>query len=333
MPPTPTDTVEPSAGAVAAPRTGTSALAARERRLAEAGVLLVVICWAANFVVVKAALGDLPPLVFTSLRYVVAAATVLGLLRVREGNVGLPRRDLLIIAALGVLGFGVYQLLWTVGLTQINAGDSALLIATTPVLVALIAAMVGTDTLTPPKLAGALVSFAGVALVVGAGQDFTLGASMAGDAVTLCAAVAWAIYTALAARALRRADPLRMTAWAVTGGMLFLLPLGAWQAATTPGLTIEPRHVLAMLYSGILAAGLANVLILRGVKILGPTRVTVLQYGVSPLAVILGALFLGETIRPAQIFGGVVIVLGVVITRARRGGGSFRLQRRRTVAI
>jgi drug/metabolite transporter (DMT)-like permease len=51
--------------------------------------------------------------------------------------------------------------------------------------------------------------------------------------------------------------------------------------------------------------------------------VTVLQYGVSPLAVILGALFLAEPIRPAQIVGGVVIVLGVIV--ARMSSESLRL--------
>ena len=57
-------------------------------------------------------------------------------------------------------GFGVYQILWTTGLQTVPAGDSALIIAATPVLVALIAVVAGTDVLTPVKLAGVLVSFA-----------------------------------------------------------------------------------------------------------------------------------------------------------------------------
>ena len=55
------------------------------------------------------------------------------------------------------------------------AGDSALIIAATPVLVALIAVVAGSDVLTPAKLVGGLVSFAGVAVVIASGQGLTLG--------------------------------------------------------------------------------------------------------------------------------------------------------------
>src|SRR5205823_6037405 len=109
-------------------------VAVRERRLAEVAVLGVMVLWAANFIVVKTAVAVLPPVGFTFLRFSLASITLLVLLRWREGSMGLPRRDLIAICALGGLGFGVYQILWTTGLTTIAAGDSALIIAATPVL-------------------------------------------------------------------------------------------------------------------------------------------------------------------------------------------------------
>jgi drug/metabolite transporter (DMT)-like permease len=300
------------------------------RRVAEIGVLLVVVCWAANFVVVKAVLAEVPPLVFTAMRYVVAALSVMALLYWRDRTVRIGLRDAAVVMALGVLGFGAYQVLWTIGLTQATAGDSALIIATTPVLVALIAAAIGTDTLTVPKLVGALVSFAGVPLVIGTGGDQSTATTVFGAVLTFGGAVVWACYSALGAKVLRRIDPLRVTAWAVTGGMLALVPLGLWQAVATrfqPS-DIQPGHVGAILYSGILAAGLSNVLIMRGIKVIGPTRVTVLQYGVSPIAVILGAVVLAEPIRPTQIVGGAVIVLGVVVARMSPDSRRLRLPTR-----
>ena len=60
----------------------------------------------------------------------------------------------------------------------------------------------------------------------------------------------------------------------------------------------SPGIVLAILYSGILAAGLANVVVFHGVKLLGPTRITALQSLVPAMAVVLAAIFLGEPIRP-----------------------------------
>ncbi|MBA2382306.1 MAG: DMT family transporter [Chloroflexi bacterium] len=163
-----------------------------------------MVLWAANFIVVKSAVAVLPPVGFTFLRFSLASTTLLILLRWREGSIGLPRRDLIAICALGALGFGLYQILWTTGLTTIPAGDSALIIAVTPVLVAFFAVLARSDSLTPGKLVGGIVSFAGVALVIASGQGLNLGGSLAGEAITLLAAICWALFTAFGAPFLRR---------------------------------------------------------------------------------------------------------------------------------
>jgi drug/metabolite transporter (DMT)-like permease len=219
---------------------------------------------------------------------------------------------------LGMLGFGGYQLLWTLGLTRITAGDSALIIAVAPVLTALLAAAVGLDRLTPPKLVGALLAFAGVAVVIAAGHELSLGASLVGDVLTLGAAVVWAVYTVAATGMLRSTDPLVLTAWAVLGGALVLLPFGAWEVATSPPPEITPAVVAAILYAGALAAGIANVFLFHAIRIVGPTRVGASQFLVPFGAVLLGAVLLDEPAGIGQLVGGVVIVVGVWLTRRSR---------------
>jgi len=289
-------------------------------------VLLVVVCWAANFVIVKAAIADVPALVFTGIRYLLASGSLLLLLRLRTGSLLIPRRDLAVALVLGALGFGIYQVLWISGLRTITAGESALLVATSPVIVALVAAAIGVESLSLGRSAGVLVSFVGVSIVIGAGGGLALGASLVGDLLTLGGTVAWAAYTAFTARAMRRIDAVPLTAWAVVGGTLVVVPLAAWEAVTGPAFDLGPASLAAIAYSGILAAGLANVLIAHGVRLVGPTPVTVLQYGVPPLAVVLGAVFLREEIRPGHVLGGAVIVLGVVLMRAA-GSGPLRIER------
>ena len=290
-------------------------VSARERRLAEAGVLLTVLIWSANFVVVKAAIGILGPLTFTTARYGVAATTLFLLVRWRFGAMRWPGRLGVPLLLLGMLGFGGYQVLWTLGLTQITAGDSALIVAASPVLVALLAGAVGLDRLTAPKLAGALTAFLGVAVVIGAGAGLALGASLLGDALTLAAAALWAVYTVAGSRVLRHIDPLQATAWTVLGGFLFLIPFGLWEAVTAPPSSVPIEAVIAILYSGMLAAGVANVLVFNAIRLIGPTRASAIQLLVPAGAVLLGALLLDEPIGPAQVVGGAIIVLGVVMTR------------------
>ncbi len=290
-------------------------VAATDRHLAELGVLVVMVFWAGNFIVVKGAVGILPPVGFTFLRYILASATLLALLRWRQGPLRLPHGDILRIGLLGVIGFGCYQILWPVALQSIPAGDSALLIATTPVLTALMAAATGADTPNAAKLTGALISFIGVAMVIVAGQHVDLGVSLVGDLLTIGAATCWAIYTVFGARILRRHSPLVATTWAVVAGTLFIAPVGIAQLASSDLSRVGPPAVLAVVYSGTMAAGFANVVVFHGLKLLGPTRVTAFQSLVPAVAVVLAAIFLGEAIRPAQVIGGVVILGGVALLR------------------
>ncbi len=277
-----------------------------------------MVLWAANFIVVKAAIEQIPPTTFAFLRFGIAAATLLLLLRWREGRLGLPRRDVLPVLGLGALGFGVYQILWSTALQDIPAGDSALLVASAPVMTALLAVYSGADVLTRTKVFGSLISFVGVAVIVASGPGLSFNASIVGDLLTLAAALCWSIYTAFGAPILHRHSALRTTAWAMVGGTLVLaipgLLLGA--GVDWPGIGADAWAGLA--FSAFIPAGIANVVVFSAIRLLGPTRITALQFLVPFIAVLLGAAFLGETIRVEQILGGVVIVAGIALTRSDR---------------
>ena len=91
-----------------------------------------------------------------------------------------------------------------------------------------------------------------------------------------------------------------------------------------------------MLYSGFLAAGVSNVVVQNGVKVIGPTRTAAYQFLVPALAVVLAAIFLAEPIRLGQVVGGVVIVAGVLITRgasAPSPAAGLALARVRTATV
>ncbi len=271
--------------------------------------------WAGNFIVIKGALGVLPPVGFTLLRFILASAILLVVLRWREGRIRIPLRDLWPLAALGVLGFGAYQILWTTALGRISAGDSAMLIAASPVFTALIAVAIGTDTLTRTKLAGAVLSFAGVVIVVAGGAGIGLAGDTPGYALTLLAAVCWATYSALGGPVLRKHSPLRATTWATIAGTAVMAVPGIIQLSTVDLASVGSAAVLAIVYSGTLAAGIGNVIVLNGIGLLGPTRITAVQTLVPALAVVLAFLVLGEPIRLGQVVGGAIIVTGVVLTR------------------
>ena len=128
-------------------------------------------------------------------------------------------------------------------------------------------------------------------------------------------AACWAIYSVFGSRILRRYTPLVATTWAVVAGTLFIAPVGIAQLATADLSRGAADRAGKSLYSGLLGAGFANVIVFHALKLLGPTRVTALQSLIPGLAVVLAAIFLGEAIRPAQVVGGAVILGGVALLR------------------
>ena len=147
--------------AATGPRVGPDA-----RRLVEAGALLVMVAWAANFVVVKSAIASAPPIGFAFIRFLLAGLVLLAILRWREGSVAIPRPVVIRLSILGAIGFGIYQILWATALSVTTAGTSALLIATTPIWTVLIAMAMRAEAPHAARFFGAVVGFAGVALVV-----------------------------------------------------------------------------------------------------------------------------------------------------------------------
>ena len=293
-----------------------AAPSARVLHLAELAVLLVMLTWGANVVVVKTVIRDVPPVLFAFVRFGTAFLVLLAVLRWREGSIWLPRRDVLPMLLLGMAGFGLYQDLWATALGRTTASNSALITAATPVSTMLIAAAVGSDTISRAKVIGAAIALSGAVAVVGMTHGFGFTGASAGDLMTFAATICWACYVAFGAPVLRRHSPLKTATWAIGLGCLGMLPIALWQLST-----FDPSHMNAgtlglYAFCALLAAAAANVVMFEAVKVLGPTRTMLFQFLVPAFAVALAAIFLGESIVLGQILGGSVIVLGILVSRS-----------------
>ncbi len=282
---------------------------------AEVGILLVMLTWGVNVVVVKAVLADLPPVLFAFSRFGSAFLVMLVILRWREGSIGLPRRDILPLMLLGLIGFGLYQDLWASALDITTASNSALITAATPVSTVLLAAAVGSDTLSRAKLVGAAIAFVGAVSVVLTTHGIGLTGASAGDLMTFAATLCWAVYVALGSPVLRRHSPLRTATWAIGFGCLGMLPLAIWQTASFDAARVDGHTIVLFLYCSLLSAAAANVVMFEAVKVLGPARMVLFQFLMPAFAVVAAAIFLGESIVLGQIVGGTIIVAGILISR------------------
>ena len=290
------------------------------------GVLLVnlaTMAWATNAVLGRWLRADVGPLTLTILRFTVAAAFFnLLLLRrpAKERTLGKDRWWILGMSLVGVVAFSPLLYL---GLRYSTAVNSSLIQGFSPLITALIAGWIISEPVTPRQKVGAVLGLIGVAGLISQGSlTFLLQLRFnPGDLILLAAAVMWAFYSVFGRRVMRN----RSAVAAMALSSLLALPILAVPAY------IELRHIPLNLRAETIAAIIHICLVPtiigfwswnRAVKALGAGGAMVF-YNTLPLyGVIMGALFLDETLGLAHfVFGGLILAGGLWATL---GGFSHR---------
>jgi drug/metabolite transporter (DMT)-like permease len=292
-----------------------------ERRTAAAhgALLAVVVVWASAFSVIKVLLDHgFAAEDVAILRYVVAAPGFAFLLWRVGGLPGLTRRDVLRLAAVGICVVVGYHVFLNVGTKYTTSGTAALVVALSPALTLLLAAGIGLERWNLRRALGLAVAFAGVAIVVllGAGGEFSL-ANAKGPLIVLVAPVAFALYNVLLKPLLARYDLLALTAATSLVGTVFLLPFV--RAGTIDSVTgISAEDAVLVLYLGVASTFLGYIGWNVGLRGLGATRAVTYTYLISPLAVLMGAVFLDEPVTLWLAVGGALVLGGVAAAQRAR---------------
>jgi drug/metabolite transporter (DMT)-like permease len=294
-------------------------------RLTDVGLLLLTLIWGVNFSVVKAALQWVGPMAFNALRFPLAALTVFLILRLRGPLPRPERRHLIPLLLLGFLGNGVYQVLFIHALDLTRAGNVALLLATTPVWTALLAALFRENTLDGATVLGGIATLGGMTLVVvgGSGGPGWGGGTFRGDLLAAGAAFTWALYTVASRGLIVRYGSVPVTAWTLWGGTAAIVVLGLPELGKTELWTLPPSVWGAVVFAGVLALGLSYVLWYRGVQRLGSARTATYSNLVPVVALLTAWATLGEVPVALQWMGAVIILGGVVLARF---GGRLRFR-------
>jgi drug/metabolite transporter (DMT)-like permease len=284
---------------------------------AHGALLFMVVLWAVNFSVSKVALQELHPLAFNALRYPWAAALLYLVLRSR-GTVPLPTRaDALRVFMLGILGNVIYQMFFIFGLDRTTAGKASLLLASTPIITALLSASLGHERVKPRVWAGVLATFGGIMLVVlgGRARGATGGGTLAGDLIMFGASVAWACYTVGARPLVEKYGALSITAWTLWVGTAGLVLAGVPELTRVQWQTISVWTWAAVFYAGVLSIGVAYIIWYYGVSRLGNTRTSTYSNVVPVFAMAVAWIWLGEVPSAAQLIGTAVILGGVSVAQ------------------
>jgi drug/metabolite transporter (DMT)-like permease len=278
-------------------------------------MLLVCLIWGVNFSVMKLAIGQIPALPFTALRFVLASLLLWTVLRLTEGPARLPRAETRRLYVLGVVGNTFYQLAFILGLARTSATNSSLILATVPTVVALVAGAAGLERITTRMWLGIVTGTVGVVLVIAtSGIEFSAG-TLTGDLLTVLAVLCWAGYTVGLRRLPDGVSPLRVTTMTNLAGTPGLLLAGLPGIVRLDWGTVPGSAWWALAYATLLSLVVAYLLWNRSVQAVGGTR-TAIYMCVTPLVAVAAAwVMLGEHAQPLQAVGAALIIAGVLLTR------------------
>jgi drug/metabolite transporter (DMT)-like permease len=296
-------------------------------------LLLMTLIWGTNYSIVKRAFLQIDPQSFNAMRMVIASAVFLAIIatvRARDQSASgrtrgpiasifstpepITRRDWAALAGLGIVGHAAYQYFFIGGLARTSVANSSLMLAGTPVLIALLSAALGQERIGRLHWFGAALSIAGIYLVVGHGAPAG-DASLVGDLMMFVAVCCWALYTMGARHLIQRHSPVGVTGLSMAIGTVVYVPLMLPNIRRTDWSAVAAGTWTALAYSAIFALCVAYTIWYIAVREIGSARTSVYSNVVPIVAMLTAVVFLGEVMTVARLTGAAAVLLGVALTR------------------
>jgi drug/metabolite transporter (DMT)-like permease len=294
-------------------------------------MVLTILLWSVNLSVIKIGLREFSPHAFNGVRLGLAALVYMAILAAR-GRKSLPAKgDGWKTLALGLFGITAYQIFFIRAISLTSASTTSIIMATTPVFIALLSSAVGQERITWAGWLGIALSFTGFILVVSNqnGGGALTWRGIEGAVLILLSNLSWAAYTVISKPLLDRTSAFNLTALATSAGTLMYLPYAVPHLKGIAWSEISWRGWSAVLYSGIVAIVFCFVLWSSSVQKVGSTKTGIYGNLTPVFATAFAAVALSERIGLSQAAGAILILGGVYITRS----GYLFLVRRSGAAI
>lgn len=302
---------------------------ARSATLTYAGLVLTPLFWAGNAVVARGTVEHIPPLSMAFWRWVIALTILLpfalpGILRHRA----VIRQHLGSMVALATFSVGAFNSLLYVAAVTTTATNIALINATIPIFVSLLAWIVLGDRTRPIQALGIGLAIFGILTIVARGDISVLTGLQAqpGDLIMVAAVFSWGLFSVLLRRQAVPLPGFTFLSTQILLGTLVILPFYLGDLLFfSGGFAVSHDTAMPLIYfavfPGILAYGCWN----YAVHSIGPSRAAIFIYLTPVFASILASVFLGESLGLFHITGGLLILIGLLLaTRAGRPVPEYR---------
>ncbi|TMV03044.1 DMT family transporter [Brucella haematophila] len=286
----------------------------------EWGMLLVLsVLWGGSFFFNGIAVRELPPFSIVTLRVALAVLALMVLIRLMGLSMPKDRHIWAAFFGMGFLNNLLPFCLIVYGQTQIASGLASILNATTPLFGVIVAHFLTADEkITRNKIAGVLIGFCGVAIMIGPDAIGGLGHNLWPQLAVLCAALSYA-FAGIFGRRFKAMGvaPLITATGQVTATTVMLIPVALivdhpWTLAAPSAATWGALAGIALL-----STALAYVLFFRILSTAGAVNLMLVTFLIPVSAILLGVLFLGETLQAKHFIGMAMIAAGLAAIDGR----------------
>ena len=285
-------------------------------------LISAMVVWGLSFLAIKDAIGTIPIFSLLFARFLLAAL-LLGIFGLTRKALRLPRKDLLTLAALSILSPVGYFLFETYGVLYTQPSHVAVIIATIPIAVYLIAFGRKQERLTWRRSAGILIAYSGILVIVGWGKSES-GASLLGDLLVLGAVLCAASRTTLIKDVLRRVTPLQVTFYQFFFSLFVFGPLALTEGFSWIG-QVTAFTLLELLFLGVFCSAGAFLFIHYALAHLSATQVAVSANLVPIITLVAEIGILGAVITLPKALGMAITLAGVLLTQLDRSGHTPQL--------
>lgn len=273
--------------------------------------------WGGTFIAGRLLKDAISPAPAAFIRFGIAAATLSVLLRLFQEKLPRPTpRQWLGLIMLGATGVFGYNICFFYGLQSISAGRAALIIATTPLCISMLAFFFFNERLTFLKVAGIFLSLTGALFVIANGHPTTLfsGSLGKGELAIIGCVINWSAYSLIGRKMLFSFSPMASVYYSCLLGSLLLFPMALLSGLFEQIQDLQMDNWMAIGYLGIFGTALGFSWYYHAIKSIGATQAGVFINLVPVFAVLLSWFMLEESLRLSVLLGGMMILSGVSVT-------------------
>ncbi len=280
-------------------------------------LILAPIIWGGALSAARVVTPLIPPFTTSLIRFILASLVMIPSLYILEGKFPrITKKEFLLLLLLSLTGMVMFNVFLFSALKTITAIRSSIMLAFTPVVVAIAAFFLFRENINKIMALGILISIGGVVITVTGGDISSViahGLSV-GDIYMILAVLSWACYSIVIKSAIARISPLAALSYGSVMGIVMLLPFTFIEKGWSTLANLTMPIVFSLLYLGFFSAGIAYLWYFQGIKEVGSSKSSVFLNLEPVAAILIGVVFLKEVLTLPLFIGAILVMAGLILT-------------------